>query len=125
MSAVDSFRSFLNVQPVSVGKRAPINPAGVAALDAAPEVAQPEKSQNAFVTFQSLTTFSGASLAISILWVLLKSLIPNSVFIASAVVPGILTLLWGVFTVYMDATDPQNKKNFTRNCESQCGGVNQ
>jgi hypothetical protein len=65
------------------------------------------KNQITFVTTSSLASFPVASCVITVIWKVLESVAPNASAMTLPVIPLILALLWGVFLVYLDLSDPK------------------
>jgi hypothetical protein len=88
--------------------------ATVAAEQASVNVAETGNRQLAFVTPASLATFSGASLVITVIWLLLQNIFKKAYFLKESYIPLIFSVLIGGFLLYMDLTDPERTVKLAR-----------
>jgi len=86
----------------------------IAQREAEETVSKVGNRQNVFVTPASLATFPVASGVITVVWKLLRVLVPNMAAIESPIIPLVLALLIGVLLVYIDLTDPEQAKPPTK-----------
>lgn len=80
---------------------------GLAERKANQRVIETGNRQNAFVTPAALATFSGASAGITSVWMALQGVFPKLGFLSENYFPFVLSLLLGVFLLYIDLSDPE------------------